>query len=826
MKAKEISELNEIELTDETLTVVYNNSDGTGKTSLENVRKAMGVNSLSVTVEELSPHSKPTANIEKQNVSDFSMTFGIPKTNAIESHTVEESTDENGLRTNTITDTFTDGTEKKYEVKDGIGIKNTEIEQNIQDSGISKITLTFTDGTTKEVEVHNGKGIESVEYTPSNSSRGENKFKVKYSDGTESEQFTVLNGKDFRVVHSFKSIEELENSNFKWTDREGLEHEIEFNDFVMIDTGSVEDEETGKLYSCAEDDNGEKVWHYHGDTSGCKGDTGTIEIGTVETIEAGENAEIENVGTPQSAILNFKIPKGDKGDTGTLEIGEVKTVDGLADIEITNTGTKEDAVFNFHFPKSVGSDSVIEVDSIPSQPLNKVYNVVEESKTRVFSKDIELTTKEQLDSRNHSPLLKLDSTETWNRSRLSTSFQLGGGSSTTKGTSQTIYIDTGSSGKWYQRNEEWCVQINAGTKFYIPYLGDGTITILYYNQGSVVFTGTKENITQINNGKYFEFSCDTNDYIKSITYNYKKEVYALQTDNNGNVSVYERLNAKTISATEDVKVQGFSLWDYIKNKISSILGLTSSQYNGNAKTATSATRSASSTFAIGNYSVIGEGKPTTDFTDGGNVSNIFPTDGVFVANKDDETSGIHLNGNNIVMWTPCDNDAIRIYDEDDFEDDDLHSLARLDDDGNWWNKSDDRLVNTADLDDLESTLDERIENVRDNINSLNDDVSELNKIPTWEYLTSYDNLKLYINRKLRLIKGVGTLSDTDDYDNDTVESSFYINVQTSTGYKTAIPLSAVSGYSNGYCRAEYYNSNQIKITYYSSRSCTIGMFSY
>lgn len=47
---------------------------------------------------------------------------------------------------------------------------------------------------------------------------------------------------------------------------------------------------------------------------GDKGDAGTIEVGTVETGEAGTEVIIENVGTPSEAILNFKIPKGDAGD--------------------------------------------------------------------------------------------------------------------------------------------------------------------------------------------------------------------------------------------------------------------------------------------------------------------------------------------------------------------------------------------------------------------------------------------------------------------------------------------------------------------------------
>lgn len=46
------------------------------------------------------------------------------------------------------------------------------------------------------------------------------------------------------------------------------------------------------------------------------GKAATIEVGTVTTLEAGEDATIENTGTENEAVFNFGIPKGDKGDKG------------------------------------------------------------------------------------------------------------------------------------------------------------------------------------------------------------------------------------------------------------------------------------------------------------------------------------------------------------------------------------------------------------------------------------------------------------------------------------------------------------------------------
>lgn len=54
-------------------------------------------------------------------------------------------------------------------------------------------------------------------------------------------------------------------------------------------------------------------------TDGAPGEDGaaaTIQIGTVSTLEPGEQATVENVGTENAAILNFGIPQGAQGDPG------------------------------------------------------------------------------------------------------------------------------------------------------------------------------------------------------------------------------------------------------------------------------------------------------------------------------------------------------------------------------------------------------------------------------------------------------------------------------------------------------------------------------
>ena len=73
---------------------------------------------------------------------------------------------------------------------------------------------------------------------------------------------------------------------------------------------------------------------------GEKGDSATITIGEVETVEPNELANVENIGTETNAILNFKIPKGDKGEDGLTEeeINELidTEIDEITNLEIDN----------------------------------------------------------------------------------------------------------------------------------------------------------------------------------------------------------------------------------------------------------------------------------------------------------------------------------------------------------------------------------------------------------------------------------------------------------------------------------------------------------
>lgn len=126
---------------------------------------------------------------------------------------------------------------------------------------------------------------------------------------------------------------------------------------------------------------------------GPKGERGpqgpsTIEVGKTDTLDAGSEAVVENVGTVQDVVLNFKIPRGIKGDKGeqgiqgvqgekgdvgnpgpqgpkgergaqgpsTIQIGSVETVDYDEEADVVNIGTPVDVVLDFKIPKGIKGD--------------------------------------------------------------------------------------------------------------------------------------------------------------------------------------------------------------------------------------------------------------------------------------------------------------------------------------------------------------------------------------------------------------------------------------------------------------------------------------
>jgi len=148
-----------------------------------------------------------------------------------------------------------------------------------------------------------------------------------------------LTGKPFSIKRVFPSIAAMNAVDAST---------FEENDFILINTSNVEDEDNAKLYVVAKNAQGKKFYSYLVDTSGFRGFTGKtpqFSIGTVTTIGSGEKASAaisadgtDSNGNPKYK-LNLSIPKGDKLVFADLTAEEITLLQKPA----TDAATKADA---------------------------------------------------------------------------------------------------------------------------------------------------------------------------------------------------------------------------------------------------------------------------------------------------------------------------------------------------------------------------------------------------------------------------------------------------------------------------------------------------
>ena len=109
--------------------------------------------------------------------------------------------------------------------------------------------------------------------------------------------------------------------------------------------------------------------------AGSPGTAATVNVGTTTTSAPGGNADVQNVGSENAAVLNFTIPRGEKGtdgDAGTQQVGTVTTNTGNpggdASVVINNTGNATAAVwdYTFNIPKGEKGDTGTGVSIIDS----------------------------------------------------------------------------------------------------------------------------------------------------------------------------------------------------------------------------------------------------------------------------------------------------------------------------------------------------------------------------------------------------------------------------------------------------------------------------
>ena len=102
--------------------------------------------------------------------------------------------------------------------------------------------------------------------------------------------------------------------------------------------------------------------------TGAQGPSGTVQVGTVTTLDPGAQATVSNSGTSENAIFDFGIPRGEIGATGstgpqgepglaaTIQVGDVITGDPGTQAAVENTGSTTAAVLKFTIPQGLKGD--------------------------------------------------------------------------------------------------------------------------------------------------------------------------------------------------------------------------------------------------------------------------------------------------------------------------------------------------------------------------------------------------------------------------------------------------------------------------------------
>lgn len=133
------------------------------------------------------------------------------------------------------------------------------------------------------------------------------------SFGNQKLNLRIPVGRPFVIKKAYASVSAMELS---------IKNDLDVGEFCIIDTGSVEEADTGKLYMRTDDEIG---YSYLTDLSGAQGIQGPIgltgatpnlTIGTVETGAEGSQATATITGTAENPVLNLTIPRG---MTGTVE---------------------------------------------------------------------------------------------------------------------------------------------------------------------------------------------------------------------------------------------------------------------------------------------------------------------------------------------------------------------------------------------------------------------------------------------------------------------------------------------------------------------------
>lgn len=142
LEVKEISELNDVSITDDALALTYTEKDGVGKSSFQNIKKYLGAE-ISVKTSATSSANGGTNTISvltRNGETSETKTFSVKNGQGINSITQSESSDANGLRSNQIAITASESKNSvSATIKDGVGIKSaSQSTSNSVSSGLNK----------------------------------------------------------------------------------------------------------------------------------------------------------------------------------------------------------------------------------------------------------------------------------------------------------------------------------------------------------------------------------------------------------------------------------------------------------------------------------------------------------------------------------------------------------------------------------------------------------------------------------------------------------------------------------------------------------------
>jgi hypothetical protein len=104
-------------------------------------------------------------------------------------------------------------------------------------------------------------------------------------------------------------------------------------------------------------------------TVGPAGPANALTIGTVETGEFGDPAEVTITGDSPDQVLNFVLPQGEQGPSNTLTVGTVTASAPGEDAEVEITGTSPEQTINFVLPR--GETGPQGPDGLPTQTDNE-----------------------------------------------------------------------------------------------------------------------------------------------------------------------------------------------------------------------------------------------------------------------------------------------------------------------------------------------------------------------------------------------------------------------------------------------------------------------